>query len=189
MDAELQATLTLLLKDIRAEESDGWEQVLPLIYDRLRNLAAQIAGPDADAATLSPTALVHEAWAKLSDGKELVFRDRDHFFAIAALTMRRVLVDQARRNRAQKRGRARDRITLSGLPEASRSLDLADLDEALRELELLSARQARVVELRFFGGLTIAEIARCLDRSVATIETDWRTARAWLGAVLEPPTG
>lgn len=186
MKTELHQTLTALLEEIGAGSSEGWEKLLPVIYDHLRGLASRIAGPQGESATLSPTALVNEAWARIANQDNIEFSNRQHFFAVAALTMRQILVDQARRKRAQKRGGDLGRVTLSGLPGRSVNLDLIDLDEALRELEKLSPRQARVVELRFFGGLTVSEVADCLGKSIATVEADWRTARAWLGSNLHP---
>ncbi|MFT7617394.1 MAG: RNA polymerase sigma-70 factor (ECF subfamily) [Planctomycetota bacterium] len=186
MKDELHQTLTVLLDEIGAGASDGWEKLLPVIYDHLKSLASRITGPKGEAATLSPTALVNEAWAKIAGQDGIEFTDRQHFFAVAALTMRQILVDQARRKRAQKRGGDQGRVTLSGLPGRGMNLDLLDLDDALTQLEKLSPRQARVVNLRFFGGLTVTEVSGCLGNSVATVEADWRTARAWLGTMLKP---
>jgi RNA polymerase sigma factor (TIGR02999 family) len=186
MKPELRETLTDLIREIDGGKADAWAELLPAIYDQLRSLAGRISGPEDGPSTLSPTALVHEAWAKIANQADSSFVNREHFFAVAAMTMRQLLVDQARRKRAAKRGGGRERVSLSGLPERESDLDVVDLNEALTKLEQLSPRQARVVELRFFGGLTVPEVARCLAVSVPTIEADWRTARAWLGAALKP---
>ena len=181
MNDELRNTLTVLLSELGSESLDAWEKVLPAVYDQLKGIARKIAGPHADSATISPTVLVHEAWAKLAKAGSSDFVDRRHFFAVAAVTMRRILIDAARHREMERRYRARRRITLSGVGETTNSVDLLDLDEALTELATLSSRQARVVELRFFVGLTVEEVADCLKLSRATIESDWRMARAWLG--------
>lgn len=184
MNEQLEQTLTALLAEI-GSEPDAWHEALPRVYDQLRQLARSVSAPGSEDATLSPTALVHEAWAKLSSGSSEGFRDREHFLAVAAITMRHVLVDAARRRGAQRRGGDRARVTLSDLAEGGADCDLLDLDAALDELGVLSSRQARVVELRYFSGLSVPEVASCLDVSVSTIEADWRLARAWLGRRLK----
>lgn len=181
MNEQLQKTLTALLSDLGGAGQEAWEHVLPVVYDQLKAVARKVAGPGSDSATITPTALVHDAWAKLSSAADFEVTDREHFFAIAAVTMRRVLVDAARRKGAEKRGGGRHQITMTDVATESAAVDLVELDEALDELEALSPRQARTVELRFFAGLTVPEVADCLGISVATVEADWRLARAWLG--------
>jgi RNA polymerase sigma-70 factor, ECF subfamily len=161
-------------------------ELAPLVYDSLRRLAAsQLAGEGADAA-LQPTALVHEVYLRLVDQTRVEWRGRTHFFAIGAEMLRRVLVDAARARKAQKRGGGWDRVTLSGAAElaGTEAADVAALDDALRELKEADERAARVVELRFFGGLGDAEIAEVLGVSERTVRNDWRMARAWLRRTL-----
>ncbi|MCB9834209.1 MAG: sigma-70 family RNA polymerase sigma factor [Planctomycetes bacterium] len=181
MNEELEKSLTALLSELGRGSDEVWQSLLPAVYDQLKGVARKIAGPGADSATITPTALVHDAWAKLMSAGKFDFVDRHHFFAVAAVTMRRVLIDASRRRAAEKRGGDLRRVTLADVGSAASPVDLVELDEALVDLEQLSARQARVVELRFFAGLSVPEVADCLGLSVATIEADWRLARAWLG--------
>ncbi len=150
------------------------------LYDGLRALArSRMAAERADH-TLQPTALVHEAWIKLSQGVSVDWNDRVHFFAVAARVMRQILVDAGRRRNAQKRD---DRLLATVGAQGSDAVgdvDLLDLDEALALLEQLQPDQARIVELRYFGGLNIEEVAALMDVSVATVNRGWRSARAWL---------
>ena len=158
------------------------ERLMPAVYQSLRALASawfrRERGPEA----LEPTALVHEAYLRLADQSLPEIKSRTHFFALAAREMRRMLVDHARAARADKRGGARRRVTLhEDLPgQPQRTVDLIALDEALDRLAALHERQAQVVQLRYFGGLTVPEVAEELGLSVTAIEQDWRVARAWL---------
>ena len=181
MNEELQRTLTALLSELGGADQEAWGRVLPVVYDQLKAVARKIAGAGSDSATITPTALVHDAWAKLSSAADFEAVDREHFFAIAAVTMRRVLVDAARRKGAEKRGGGCAQVTIADVAMESPAVDLVELDEALDQLEALSPRQSRIVELRFFAGLTVPEVADCLGVSVATVVADWRLARAWLG--------
>ncbi|MEZ6195709.1 MAG: ECF-type sigma factor [Planctomycetota bacterium] len=181
MTPDLERSLTALLGEIGAGTDRAWDEILPAVYNHLKGVARKIAGPGSDDATITPTALVHDAWAKLAGSASSDFVDRNHFFAVAAVTMRRILIDASRRRKTEKRGGDSHRVTLADVGSPSASVDLLELDEALQELEGLSSRQARVVELRFFAGLGVAEVAECLGVSIATIEADWRLARAWLG--------
>lgn len=158
---------------------------MTLLYDELRALAARRLGPDAVGQTLQPTALVHEAYARLVESGARA-TDRAHFFALAARTMRSVLIDHVRARNSQKRGGGRVRVTLTGSIAASdpAELDLLALDEALRGLAELDERRAKAVELRFFGGLTNAEVSTVLGVSEATVERDLRLAKAWLAREL-----
>jgi RNA polymerase sigma factor (TIGR02999 family) len=165
-----------------AGDAAAQETLYVTIQERLRELANDfVRGQPADG-TLGATALVNEAYLRLADGPEGEWKDRRHFFAVAAMAMRSVLVDHARRKRAAKRGGEMERVPLDGLaaPFEESAGDLLDLDEALGELAALHARVAKVVELRFFGGLTCAEAGNVLGVSKATVEREWEFARAWL---------
>ena len=184
-------TITRLLRGAREGQQDAREALVPLVYDELRSLAEALFVRQPGNHTLQPTALVHEAWAKLAPHLEAPsegsgFADRRHFYVVAARAMRQVLTDYARRARSQKRGGERLRVTLDENLHRSRErhLELVELDDALERLASLNERHARVVELRFLGGLTIAETAAVLDVSHATVEDDWFTARAWLRSQL-----
>lgn len=148
-------------------------------YAELRRLAEKYLG--APGQTLQPTAVVHEAYLKLAQSHPDAWESREHFLAVAARAMRQILVDAARRRLTAKRGGDRARVTLTGLAEGSESgLDALVLDDALSRLALVDERLSRVVELRFFGGLSVPEVAQVLGQSSATVERDWRKARAWL---------
>lgn len=160
--------------------------LLPLVYDELRGLAVAYLHRERANHTLQPTALVHEAYARLADRTRGAWKTRADFVAVAAATMRRVLVDHARRVRAQKRGGNAGRIALTDamLQAHSDEVDLLALDEALCALASLNERQSRVVELRFFGGLSVDETAEVLEVSPRTVDVDWSMARAWLRRAL-----
>jgi len=153
-----------------------------VVYDELRALAGAYLKRERPGHSLQPTALVHEAFLKLVDSDGLAAQDRTHFFAIAATTMRRVLVEHARTRNAAKRGGGKQRVSLSGVADAGADpdIEIEALDGALERLAALDERQARVVELRFFGGLTMDEVAATLGVSKRTAEGDWTMARAWL---------
>ena len=176
--------VTRLLHAWRAGESDALERLTPVVYQELRRLAHRHMRGERVDHVLQTTALVHEAYLRLID-LELGFRDRVHFFAIAARLMRRVLVDLARERDAQKRGGdavvlSLDEARIGDLGEIAPRADILALDLALEELADFDARKARVVELRFFGGLTIDETAAVLDVGHATVERDLKLAKAWL---------
>lgn len=136
-----------------------------------------------DGHTLQPTALVHEAYMRLIDQRTIDWRNRAQFYGVAAQLMRRILIDHAREHLAEKRGGGARQVTLSGIeapPDDDTAVDVLALHEALERLALLDPRQARLVELRYFGGLSIAETAEALDVSAATVKREWATARAWL---------
>jgi RNA polymerase sigma factor (TIGR02999 family) len=181
------ATARLVVDDLTTYvggDAAAGERLLQHLYPELRAIAARcFRGQPADH-TLQPTALVHEAWVRIAAAADdgLAERDRSHFLALAATAMRQILVDHARRRRAVKRGggeRPRPLLGHEAITEVVRD-DLPEIDVALTRLAAHDARMARVVELRFFGGLTVPEVARLLDVSVTTVESDWRFARAWL---------
>jgi RNA polymerase sigma factor (TIGR02999 family) len=161
------------------------EVLTPLIHQELHCLAARHMAGERPGHILQATALVNEAYLRLVDWKDVQWQSRAHFFAVAAQIMRRVLVDVARTRGRAKRGYGQVHVSLSEASEAigvveTRSLDFVALDDALKSLEGLDERQARVVELRFFGGLSLEETAHVLDVSVGTVRRDWSLARAWL---------
>jgi RNA polymerase sigma factor (TIGR02999 family) len=162
---------------------------MPLVYDELRRVAARYIGRERPGQTLQATALVNEAFVRLVSEKARGFQNRAHFVAIAALSMRQILVQRARARKAAKRGGAPARVTLDeGLLAAeATSVDVLALDEALSRLAEIDPTQAKVVELRYFGGLTIEETAEALRSSPATIKREWAMARAWLRRELEHP--
>lgn len=169
----------------------GADALLPLVYDELRRLARHYLSRESPGHTLAPTALVHEAYLRLAEHSRVEWQGRTHFFAVGARMMRRVLVDHARAHGRGKRGAGARPVTLVD-DVAKQEFDLADvlaLEEALTRLEALDAREARVVELRVFAGLTIDEIAELLDVSRRTVEGDWSHARAWLAAELSESPG
>jgi len=161
------------------------EELLPLVYQDLRRLAERYMSRERPGHTLQPTALVHEVYLKLVDQTRANWKGKSHFFAVAAQAMRRLLIDHARGRRREKRGGARQRVTLaeSLLPSTGNELDfeeLLSLNSALEKLATVEARADQVVEFRFFGGLTVPEVAHVLDVSARTVEGDWTYARAWL---------
>jgi RNA polymerase sigma factor (TIGR02999 family) len=174
--------VTQLLAGLQDGDPSVAARLLPLVYDDFRALALRHLARERAGHTLQPTALVHEAYLKLVDQTRVNWQGRTHFFAVGAQAMRRILVEHARSRRREKRGGDRQRVELDEgaalAPE--RGVDLLDLDEALKRLEALDERQARVVELRFFGGLNMEEVAQALGVSKRTAEGDWRMARAWL---------
>lgn len=177
-----EATITLLLKGWTAGDQAAAEEVLPLVYEELRRIASRQLRQERDAHTLQATAIVHEAYLRLSGQEGLRWPSRAHFYAFAAHLIRRILVDYARtRNRAKREGRY-EKVTLADAGDLAleKSPDLMALDEALSALEKLDPRKAAVVELRFFAGLSLEEIAGQLGVSPETVGRDWRRAKAWL---------
>jgi RNA polymerase sigma-70 factor, ECF subfamily len=174
--------VTGLLTDWQRGDQAAFERLVPLVYDELRRVARARLRQERDGHTLQTTALVHEAYVRLVDLDRMTLADRTHFFAMAARLMREILVDHARRKNADKRGGSAKRVSLQAGDAAveGRSIDLLALDEALTQLVAFDARLCQVVELRFFGGLSIADTASALDVSAATVERDWVVAKAWL---------
>lgn len=165
------------------------DELMPLVNDELRRLAGRFLQGEAAGHTLQPTALVNECYLRLVDREKVDWRGRAHFFGFAVRTMRRILVEHARARRSAKRGGGVRVVPLEEAeePSSENDLDLLALEQALRELERLDARQSRVVELRFFGGLTIPEMAEVLGVSEATVSREWTSARAWLTRELRGP--
>jgi len=179
-----------LVERSQAGDEAAAEELMPVVYDELRRIAGAYMRRERPGQTIQPTALVHEAYLRLLKGKNQDWQGRTHFLAIAAVSMRQILVERARAKQTEKRGGGRDRITLDestfreGGPAAGAAGDVAydmlAVDEALGRLTKLDPQQARVVELRFFGGLTIEETAATLDISPATVKRHWTMAKAWL---------
>ena len=186
MDSREQVTGLLL--EAGTGDRDALHRVFPLVYDELRRLAHRQLRLENAGHTLDTNALVHEAYLRLVDQTQAQWRDRAHFLAVASTAMRRILVDHARRHRAAKRGGALRRVPLETLelPADERADLLVALDEALARLETLDGRQARVVECRFFGGLTEEETATALGIGLRTAKRDWAKARSWLYQELYP---
>jgi RNA polymerase sigma factor (TIGR02999 family) len=178
--------VTQLLQDWSKGNQRALEELLPLIYNELRQLAHNFLYRERPGHTLQTTALVHEAYLKLIDQKDARWQNRSHFFAIAAQAMRRILIDSARRHAAVKRGGPQERLSLDEVPEVSLEPNtrLLALDEALTALAEIDPEQSRIVELRYFGGLTIEETAEVMKSSPATIKREWAMARAWLHQAL-----
>lgn len=184
------AEITTLLKAWRAGDRDALDNLTPLVYAQLKRLAQQYVRKESPTDRLDATALVHEAYVKLVDARMVDWQDRAHFFAVSARIMRRILVDAARARAANKRGGAMQRIDdttiIDRLPDTTteRAIELCALDDALLELARMDPRRAQVVELRFFGGLSVEETGEVLSVSAQTVMRDWKLARAWLGREL-----
>lgn len=179
--------VTQLLDEARAGKAEALNRLLPLVYTELRRVAAAYMRRERESQTLQATALVHEAYLRLMGEQKVAWQNRAHFCAIAAQSMREILVERARARHAQKRGGHWHRITLTDarLGSDPPPLDVLSLDEALTRLAAFDPARARLVELRFFGGLTIEETAEALGQSPATVKRGWALARAWLKRELE----
>lgn len=183
--------ITQLLKAYASGNPEALDELFPLVYDELRRMAHRRMRQERAGHTFSTTALVHEAYLELVDLDRIDWQDRNHFFAIAARVMRNVLVDYAVKRKAEKRGGDWDRVPFRE-EDAAEEVDLTDVlavHQALKRMEEIDERQARVVECRFFGGLTIDETSEALDVSPATVGRDWRVARAWLNRELTNEEG
>lgn len=177
--------ITQCLHELRAGETRAFDRLVQLLYPDLRELArVRLAGKGPH--TLNPTALVHEAYVRLAGREDLEYADRDHFLAACSVVMRNIVIDFARRRQAQKRQAARQRVALDEkvLPIDDQAEDLLAIDQALSRIEDLSPRMVRVVECRFFGGLTEVETAGALDISESTVRREWTKARALLREML-----
>jgi RNA polymerase sigma factor (TIGR02999 family) len=175
-------SVTRLLVDVRLGRRDALDRLLPLVHDELHRIAAGYMRRERADHTLQPPALVNEAYLRLVDQRDVEWRDRAHFLGVAAQLMRMILVDHARARRAAKRAGGAERVPLDEtvLVGGERDVDLLALDEALARLAAFDAGLCRVVELRYFGGLTTREAAEVLGISTATVEREWATARGWL---------
>jgi RNA polymerase sigma-70 factor (ECF subfamily) len=182
--------VTDLLRAWSAGDHSARDRLIPLVYDELRRRAAGRLRRERNA-TLQPTALVHEAYLHLVDQRRPGWLNRAQFFAVASEIMRRILVDRARARRAGKRSGRWARVTLDPghAVVPAQDVDVLDLDAALRELASFDPRKSRIAELRFFGGLSLRETGESLGLSVATVERDWRAARAWLFRALSDRAG
>ena len=182
MRATPSQPVTELLARWSKGDSDAREALIPLVYEELRRIARRSLSSQSAAHTLQPTALVHEAYLRLARNQPVEWQNRAHFFALAARMMRQILVDHARKHAAAKRGSNAITILADDLPAPSSApnLDLMALDDAMKRLAELDPRQCRIVELRFFGGLSIDETAEVERISPATTKREWATARLWL---------
>jgi RNA polymerase sigma-70 factor (ECF subfamily) len=185
------ADVTMLLSRLAEGDKSVVPQLMPLVYDELRRLAASYMRRERPDHTLQPTALVHEAYLRLVEQRATSWKNRAHFFGVAAQLMRRILVDHARGRLRNKRGGEGQKVSLDEafVFSPDQSAEIVDVDEALSRLEKLDPRQCRVVELRFFGGLTVDEAAEALHISPRTVEREWQFARAWLYMELKQPHG
>jgi RNA polymerase sigma factor (TIGR02999 family) len=175
--------ITRVLAAIEQGDPHAADQLLPLVYDELRQLAAQKLAAEKPGQTLQPTALVHEAYLRLAGpGEPRSYKDRSHFFAAAAAAMRRILIDSARRKQTQKRGGGLQREPLDAVAAPEPDAELLALDEALEKLAAQDPQKARLVELRYFAGLTGEQAAEVLGISPTTADRHWAYARAWLQA-------
>jgi|SRR5689334_89451 len=176
------AEVTKLLLDWKAGDEQAFEKLAPVVYGELRRMARRYMGRERQSHTLQPSALVNEAFLKLIDSRRVGWQNRAHFFAISAQLMRRILVDFARRRRDQKRGGDIPHVTFNEeLPVyVDPAQSVTDLDDALKALAVLDQRMERVVELRYFGGLSVEETAEVLQVSTDTVLRDWKFAKAWL---------
>jgi len=181
--------VTQILDAVEQGDPNAADHLLPLVYAELRKLAAHKMANETASHTLQPTALVHEAWLKLVGETDRKYRSRDHFFAVAAEAMRRILIDNARRKLAQRHGGGQERVDVMDIEVAEGIPDdeLLALNDALEKLSLLDKQKAELVKLRFFVGLTLEDSAKVLGYSVPTAKRHWAFARAWLYQEIESP--
>lgn len=167
--------------------ADALDSLIPIVYTELRKLARRQLKGERSEHSLQPTALTHEAFLRLFGTQHVDWQNRAHFFAVASQLMRRVLVEHARKRRAVKRGGEPERVVLddNNTPADGYDVDVVALNEALNQLEALDSRQSRIVELRYFGGLSVEETAEVLELSPATVKRDWRVAKLWLRRALD----
>lgn len=177
-----QPEITRILRAWSGGDCEAVNHLIPLVYDELHKVAAQYLRKQRTDHTLQPTALVNEAYLKLVDISNVSWEDRAHFFAVASQTMRHVLVDHARSRNREKRGGGAQKVSLDEAVSFAKQqeIDVLSLDEAMRELAQIDEQQSKIVELRFFGGLTVEEAAVVLRISPATVKREWRVAKAWL---------
>ncbi len=191
MDTRGAHGITELLADWSHGDKAALDRLIPVVYQELHRLAERYLARERSDHTLQATALVNEAYVKLVDQRSVQWQNRAHFFGIAAQLMRRILVDHARRRDAVKRGDGDQPLALVDAPDRStpEPLDILELDRLLCRLTALDAQQCRVVELRFFGGLTVEETAEVIGLSPTTVKREWRAARAWLYRELKREPG
>lgn len=184
VDEQANGDLTGLLLEWAEGDKAALDRLTPLVYDEIRRIAHRYIQREREGHTLQTTALVHEAYVRLAGSQNVAWQNRNHFFAVTAQVMRRILIDHARRRQYVKHGGEVQRVPLDSVQVAlmsqPRAAELLALDEALAELAKLDERKGRVVELRYFGGLSIEETAEVLEISPMTVRRDWRTAKAWL---------
>lgn len=182
MAAQPRHEITHLLRAWGSGDKEALDKLMPLVYRGLRRAARQYLAREAPGRSVQTTEVVNEVYLRLVELPEVTWKDRAHFFAICAQMMRRILTDFARARRARKRGGAAPRVSLDQAPQVSRerSADLVALDDALNALAALDPRKSQVVELRFFGGLSVEETAAVLDVSELTVMRDWKMAKVWL---------
>lgn len=186
MTSSSSSVSQLLIAWSKGDEA-ALEQLTPLVYDELHRMARRYMRGESPAHTLQTSALVNEAYLRLVDQRNVSWQNRSHFFGIASQLMRRILVDHARSHARQKRGGNAERLSLDGAAifTKERGRDLVAIDEALIKLAELDPQKSRIVEMKFFGGLTNDEVAECLNVSSRTIEREWRKSKAWLKAELQ----
>jgi RNA polymerase sigma-70 factor (ECF subfamily) len=180
--------VTVLLQQWREGDNAALDLLTPIVYDELRRLAASYLRREREGHTLQPTALLHEAYVKLANQSNQDWKDRAHFFGVAAHLMRQILVDHARGRNREKRGAGANKVQINEALDASQERPeiLVELDDALNELAKFDERKAKVVEMRFFAGMSIEETAEALNISVATVGREQRMAEAWLGRFMNP---
>jgi RNA polymerase sigma-70 factor (ECF subfamily) len=183
----LPGRITAVLSGLNSKDSGAWAELAPLVYSELKDLAKAYMRQERAGHVLQPTALVHETYLRLIQQKAIQWKSRVHFYGVAALLMRYILVEHARRRRVERRA-----LTVTGLEQTSSSgapgIDVEALDQALTRLARIDPRQCQVVELRYFGGMSAEETAEVLDVSPKTVKRDWAIARAWLhGELSKPP--
>jgi len=174
--------ITQLLVSWGSGNDAALDELVPLVYPELRRLARRYMGREKQEHTLQTSALINEAYLRLVDQQNVQWQDRGHFYAVAAQVMRHILIDHARKAKYEKRGGGAQHLELDegALLRHERATELVDLDEALTSLERLDTRKSKIVELRFFGGLTVEETAEAMDLSAVTVMREWRAAKAWL---------
>ena len=182
----MSTTVTQLLLDLGRGDRTALDRLLPLVYNELRNLATRYMRQERSGHTLQPTALIHEAYIRLADQRQLQWVNRAHFFGVAATLMRSILLENARARGAEKRGAGKQKVALDDAiaVSAATSPNLVALDDALKELAEIDPRKSRVIELHYFGGLTAEEMAEVLEVSVRTVGRDLKMAQLWLSRYL-----
>lgn len=181
MDESPKGEVTLLLAAWREGDTEALNKVMPLVYAELHRIARRAWSQQAHANTLQPTALINEAYLKLANVENASFKDRCHFFAVASTAMRQILVNHAKSRLTGKRGGARPHVSIDEVqPVHQEAAEIVALHEALEALQTVDPRKSKIVEMRYFGGLSVEETAEALEISVRTVNREWRLARSWL---------